>query len=330
MDRLEAEHDNLWAAMSWLAGHGPLEQAVHLSMVTGRFWWLRGHAAEYARLGDDLVAGSKDLPPYQHALALTQAGSAFATNGDLARAQQLFEQSLPLYRQDSERPAGTVTMNAQVLVALGHLAGLRHDYAGAGKLLDEGQALLRELRDGDLGGYDRFQQQLTLALADDVLGQVRLAQGDNDAAARLFTDGLAVARRVQDWISLLVSLYDLALATQAQGDLAGAAGHLQEGLALAAQAGDETSAAYYLEVLAAVAGQQGNPQRAVRLLAAARSILDTRGSGWLGAFVAPAPPGDAVLAALRSRIGDAAFEQAQAWGRSAGTKRAVEYALQKP
>jgi len=38
---------------------------------------------------------------------------------------------------------------------------------------------------------------------------------------------------------------------------------------------------------------------------------------------------DAVLAALRSRIGDAAFEQAQAWGRSAGSTRAVEYALQQ-
>ena len=59
-----------------------------------------------------------------------------------------------------------------------------------------------------------------------------------------------------------------ALASQARGDLAGATGHLKEGLALAAEAGDETSAAYYLEVLAAVAGQQNNPQRAVRLLAA--------------------------------------------------------------
>ena len=58
LDRLEAEHDNLRAAMSWLARHGPLEQAVHLSLATQRFWWLRGHAAELARLGDDLVAGS--------------------------------------------------------------------------------------------------------------------------------------------------------------------------------------------------------------------------------------------------------------------------------
>jgi hypothetical protein len=170
---------------------------------------------------------------------------------------------------------------------------------------------------------------VTVALADSVLGQIRLSQGDHDAAAQLFTDGLAVARRAQDWIPLLALLYDLACAGQARGDLADAAGHLQEGLALAAEAGDETSAAYYLEVLAAVAGQQDNPRRAARLFAASRSILQTRGSGWLHAFVPRVPHDDAVLAAFRSQMGDTAFEEAQAWGRSAGSRRAVEYALQQ-
>jgi predicted ATPase len=128
LDRLETEHDNLWAAMSWLAGHGPLEQAVHLSLVTGRFWWLRGHTAELARLGDDFVAGSKDMPPDQHALALTQAGFIIIANGDPARGQQLLEQALPLYKQDNERPALSVTMNALALAVLGHLATLRRAY----------------------------------------------------------------------------------------------------------------------------------------------------------------------------------------------------------
>ena len=145
----------------------------------------------------------------------------------------------------------------------------------------------------------------------------------------MFTDGLTVARRARDSFLVLISLYDLALARQAQGDLAGAAGHLQEGLAVAAEAGDETSAAYYLEVLAAVAGQQDNPQRAVRLFAAARSILEASGSGWLHAYVPRVPHDDAVLAALRSRIGDPAFQEAQAWGGSAGSKRAVEFALEQ-
>jgi predicted ATPase len=327
LDRLETEHDNLWAAMSWLTDHGPLEQAVHLSMMTWRFWWLRGHAAEFARLGDGFVTGSKDMLPSQQAMALTQAGSVFAANGDLGRGQQLFEQALPLYRQSSE--SLEVILHGIVLAALGHFAGLRQDYAGASKLFDEGQALVRELRDEDLTGYERLQHRLAVVMVDNFLGQFRLGQGDNGAAAQLFADGLAVARRAQDRISLLVSLYDLALARQAQGNLTEAARHLQEGLTLASSAGDETSVAYYLEVLAAVAGQQDNPQRAVRLFTAARSILDASGSGWLQAFVSRVPHDEAVRATLRSRIGDAAFEQAEEWGRSAGSTRAAEYALQQ-
>ena len=152
--------------------------------------------------------------------------------------------------------------------------------AGASKpLLDEGQALTQELREEDLTGYDRLQLLLTVALVDNFLGQIRLSQGDNDTAARLFTDGLAVARRAQDGIPILVSLYDLALSSQAQGDLAAAAGHLKEGPAIAANAGDETSTTYYLEALAAVAAQQDNPCRAVRLLFAARWQLEASGSG---------------------------------------------------
>jgi predicted ATPase len=329
LDRLETDHSNLWAAMSWLVDHGPLEQALSLFLMTWRFWWLRGHAMAFVRLADDFVDGGRGLPPFQHALALNEAGFIIIGNGgDPARGQLLLEQALTLYRQDKERLPESVTMNAQLLALLGHLAALRRDYEGASKLLDEGRALLRELRDDDLTGFDRLRSLLTVAFADNVLGQVRLSQGDNDAAGRVFTHGLAVARRAKDWLPILITLYDLGLARQAQGDLAGAAGHLQEGLALATQAGDETSAAYCLEVLAGIAGQQDNPQRAVRLFTAARSILDARGSGWLHAFVPRVPHGDAVLAGLRSRMADAAFQQAQAWGGSAGSKRAVKFALE--
>ena len=326
LDRLEAEHDDLLAAMSWLLEQGPPEQALRLFSATWRFWWLRGHAAEFARLGEQIVANSERLPPHQRAIALSAAGFILISNGDQAKAETLFEQNLELYHQVSGELG--VVLTATVLGVLGYLAALRRDYPCATDLLGQSQALLREVGDDDLTGYDRLQHLLTIAVVDNFLGQVRLSQGDNDGAARLFTDGLTVARRAQDPISLLISRYDLALTSQAQGDLAGAAGHLKEGLALAAGAGDETSAAYYLEGLAAVAGQEGNPQRAVRLLAAARSLLEAKGSGWLHASVPRVPHDDAVLQALRSRLGDAAFEEALAWGASTGSRRAREYALE--
>jgi tetratricopeptide (TPR) repeat protein len=311
--------------MSWLVDHGPLEQAVHLFLVTWRFWWLRGHAAEFAGLEDQMVAGGADLPSYEHALALTGVGFILIANGDDERARQVFEQSLPLYRQVSEKFG--VLQYAAVLAVLGHLAVTSGDYDRACKLLDQGRARLQEVRDDDLAGFDRLQHLLTAALLDNFLGQVRLGQHDHDGAARLFADGLTEGRRAPDAFVLLVSLYDLALARRAQGDTASAEGHLKEGLALAAKTGDETSAGYYLEAMAAVAGQRDDVQRAVRLLAAGHSLLEARGSGWLHAYVTHVAPGDADLTGWRCRLGDAAFEEAQAWGRSAGSRRAVEYAL---
>jgi hypothetical protein len=69
-------------------------------------------------------------------VALTGPGFILIANGDLARAQTAFEQSLPLYRQTSEKLG--VVLNATVLAVLGHLAAIRRDYADASKLLDEG------------------------------------------------------------------------------------------------------------------------------------------------------------------------------------------------
>src|SRR5438034_7233395 len=63
-----------------------------------------------------------------------------------------------------------------------------------------------------------------------------------------------------------------------------------------------------LPILAAVASLQDNPERAVRLFAAASSMLESSGSGWLHAYIPRVPCDDAALAALRSRAGDRSEE----------------------
>jgi predicted ATPase len=321
--RLEADHDNLRSALSWLVHQDHIGPAIHLAWATWRFWWLRGHAEELGHYAELMVAKSEHLPPHETALVLAGGGFTLVAGGDPARARPLFERSLPLYRQ-----AGDELGAALVAAGLGHVLSAQKQDQRAREVLTETLAELRKAGSGQQAGRGRVQYLLDVALAGNFLGQIELEQGHHDRAAELFTDGLDAARGAQDSFTILVSLYDLALACQAQGELADAVGHLKEGLALAAEAGDETSAAYYLEILAAVAGRQDSPQRAVRLLAAARSILEAKGSGWLHAYVPRAGYDDAALAALRSRIGDAAFEEAQAWARSCGTRQAVEYALE--
>ena len=217
LDRLEAEHDNLRAAMSWLARHGPLEQAVHLSLATQRFWWLRGHAAELARLGDDLVAGSAGPaatsaragaePSRVHPRRQRRSGPGAAAAGADAAVVQAGQRNAAGVG-DHERAGPGLSVPA--------CGTRRRDDAAASKLRDQAQALLREPRDDDPTGFGRLRPLLTVAIADNALGQIRLGQGDNDAAAHLFTDALAAARRAQDRPALLTSLYDLALARQAQ------------------------------------------------------------------------------------------------------------------
>ena len=321
LDRLETEHGNLGAAMSWLVEQDQLEPVIQLSWATWRFWWLRGHPEELASYVD-ILAKSEHLPPRQRALALSGTGFGLFASGDQATAQPLLEQSLPLYRQ-----AGDMLGAATTAAMLGHLLALQHQDARASELLEQTLAPLQEAGNDRLAGPVRLQHLLDVALVCNFLGQIRLSQADHDRAAQLFTEALNAARSAQDRFTILVSLYDLALSSQAQGDLTGAAERLQEGVSQSAEARDEPSVAYYLEALAAVAIRQDNLERAVHLLAAAAALLQAKGSGWLHALVPRAAHDDDLLAALRSRMGDAAFEQAWTRGQSLGSSRAVEYAL---
>jgi predicted ATPase len=321
--RLETDHGNVGAALSWLLDSGQLEQAVHLVWTTWRYWWLHGHAEKLASYEDRILASGDQLPPHERALALSGVGFTLIAGGDQARARPLFEQSLPFYQQ-----AGDTLGAALAAAALGHLLAAQHEDARASEVLARALTGLREAGADHLGAADRLHYLLDVALAENFLGQIQLGQGDPDRAAQHFTDGLTAARSAPDRLTILVSLYDLALSRQAQGDLPEAARLLQEGLSLAAEAGDEPSAAYYLEALAAVASQQDNPERAACLLIAAGAQLQANGSGWLHAYVPRAPHGDGVLAGLRSRAGDAAYEDARERGGSLAGLSAVQYALE--
>jgi predicted ATPase len=313
LERLEIEHGNLAAAMSWLVDQDQIESAHHLGEMIWRFWWLHGHAEELLYYGEKILAKGEDLAPDELGYAQSGVGFALMASGDQARARTLFEQSLSLFREIQDKFGIALSAGA-----LGHLAVLRHEYARAGELLDESLALQREL------GNDE-----SIALVYNFLGQIPLSQGDPERAAQLFAQGLDLSRRVPGRFPLLVSLYDLALSSQTRGDLTGAAELLKEGLTLAGEAGDEASVGYYLKRLAAVAALQGDAERAVVLLAAAGALLQAAGSGWLLAYVAPVSPDDDAPTALRSRLGETLFQQAWARGGAMGRHRAVGYALKE-
>ena len=151
------------------------------------------------------------------------------------------------------------------------------------------------------------------------LGQIPLSQGDNDAAARLFSQGLDAARRVPDRFPLLISLYDLALSSQARETWPARWDSCEEGLSVASDAGDESTVGYYLAARWRHWPGSGTTRPRRPPLAAADALLQAAGTGWLLAYAATAPPDDETLPGLRSRIGDATFQQAWSQGAADGT-----------
>jgi tetratricopeptide (TPR) repeat protein len=236
----------------------------------------------------------------------------------------MFEGSLPPYRHAADK-LGTALATA----ALGHIMALQHEEARAATMLEQTVAGLEGTGADRLAGPERLQYLLALALATNFLGQIQLSHGDHERAARMFTDGLNAARRAQEHFTILVSLYDLALSSHLRGDLSRAARLLKQGVTGAVKAGDWSAVAYYLEALGAVASDQGHPERAVGLLSAAAALLQANGSGWLHAYVPRAPHRDDILAGLRRRLGDAAFEQARARGRSLDGHRTLQHVMEQ-
>jgi predicted ATPase len=322
LNRLEAEAGNLSAALSWLMDQDRLGQAITFIWMTWRFWFLRGHLSDVARHGEKFLANSGEMATHERALALSGTGFTLITDGEPGKAQPVFEQSLPLFREAEDLLGG-----ALAAATLGHVLALQHDDERADEVLEQARNLKLEAGSGERSGQERVQYLLVAALVDNFLGQIQLSKADYDRADQLFTAGLDAARRTPDRFTILISLYDLALASQARGDLDGARGLLRQGLSLAAEAGDESAAAYYLEALAAIARQQDDPQRAAWLLAAADAQLQASGSGWLHAYVPRAPHDHSVEAELRARMGDAAYEQAAAHGRSLTGARGIQQGL---
>jgi hypothetical protein len=171
------------------------------------------------------------------------------------------------------------------------------------------------------------------------VGRILPSQNDAAGAANLFEAGLKGARRLSDRYCELLSLYDLSLSTEAQGDLVGAADHLEAGVLLSLRLDEglswsartpsarQAGAAYFIDRLAVVVGLQQDFERAVRLHAAARGLLQTSEGGWLQVNPLFVAPNDDVLAGLRSRLGESTFDQAWDQGAAITPRTVASYAL---
>jgi predicted ATPase/DNA-binding CsgD family transcriptional regulator len=301
--RLDADHNNLRAALGWALSNEPDERALRFIAAVWRFWELNGYATEGRDWAERALARDRTAPPQLRAAVIYGAGFLAYRQGDFARSMALMEEALTIWRRFDD-PAGL----ASALIVRGLAVQAIGDYPCAAALLEEALALRRAAGDVDaiatalnnlalavceLGDLDRawalHEEQLalerTIGDAADVayalfgLASVAYRRGDLVRAAALHEEALALRRQVDGrGATIAWSLYGLAGVVADLGDASRAAALWQESLALRADHGERAGMADALTGLASIAVAHGDAEVGTRLLGAADALRDATGA----------------------------------------------------
>jgi tetratricopeptide (TPR) repeat protein len=353
LDRLEAENDNLRAALDWcIEEDADAESGVRLSGALQWFWAIRGHFTEGRQWFAAALAKQRSTGPTPgFAMALHGAGNMAFRQDDYAAARVYYERALAVREQLGDRRGV-----AGSLGSLGNVAQYQGRYAEARSLFERSLAINREVgyrvweaanltclgnvsrHLGDFEASRSFLEQavsLNREIGNRVgessslsgLADLLLQRGEPAAAKPLYEQALAIEREIGNVHDQGVSLASLAGVAQKQGDASRARSLCAESLVLLRRVGARIQIASGLERLASLAALAGRPDRAVRLWAAAHALRQT--------IEAPMNPFDrdaldGEVAAVRSSLDPASFQSAWRQGSEMTLDQAIEYGLEAP
>jgi non-specific serine/threonine protein kinase len=349
LGRLEIEHDNLRAALTWAREQGVVQGGLRLASALQPFWRMRGYLSEGRGWLEATLAAGSEAPAALRAKASQLTGVLAAMQTDYGRAAVLYEESLALYREQGDKRG-----IAQALQNVAYVAYWQTEYARAVTLTQEALGLYRELRDKrgiagtlrDLGWCARVQPDAHLdvvALGEEALALYR-ELGDKSGSAdallmlaydayrmrdharseALYQETLALRREMGDMVGVAAALAGWVMVVYRLGDYKRAQTLLREGLLVSRDTGFKQIEFEDLEIAAWVAAALGQPRRAAQLAGAAAALAEASG--------APPLPDlhsdhDQVLAAMRAALGDEGFATAWAEGRAMSLDQAISLAL---
>jgi predicted ATPase/DNA-binding CsgD family transcriptional regulator len=258
--RLDAEHDNIRAAMAWLARSPDPEPLLRVSTAMAVFWLRSGNLREcMAWLRRTLERESTD-PIRVETLRL--AGETARGLGDHGQAIAWLETSLALARQ-----LGDVAAAGRAVLNLGLVAEMQGNDAGAVSRFQEALALAREADD---------QQGVANALVN--LADAAYRQGDFALSTTLSAEALTASRAIGDAFLTALALSNLGQLAVERGEADEARGWFLEALALARRADNGWLIADALTGLAAAVALRDQPALAARWLGAVHACLAAIGT----------------------------------------------------
>jgi predicted ATPase len=351
LQRLETEHDNMRAALSWAIGLQKDELGLRLAGALWRFWWTRGYDSEGRRWLEGALAMDGRGSVESRAIALAGVGALASHQGDFDRAEEALLEGLELLvGEETERSE----VKLHLLLTLGHVKLETEDYDKATRLFEESLSLSREEgngwglarsvmslatvvhEQGDLEratelyeeGMDLFREQgdkLGLARCLNNLGLVMYSQGDLGRAAELTQGSVSLLRELGAGADTAVGLCNLGWMVLLRNDIGRAADLFIECLDLAWDTGMKPIILPTLNGYACVIGARGEAWGAARLWGAAQAL---EAKGILKDTELP-PDADLRISAVRSSLGEQAWEEALAEGRAMTLEEVVAYVLEE-
>ena len=313
LDRLEAEQENLRAALSWSLeipaadpdGRGErTATGLRLAQALGRYWYRYSHIPEGRRWLERAI----DLAPDDAGAPLAHLthwlGVLLDEQGELEAALVRFERSLAIGRELDDRDRQARELNSLGITHhnLGHLDTAR-------SLLEESIAIAREI------GSDR---RLAVALTN--LGQAETEAGNLDRAAQLLREALTLGQKRGDTWAAVTDQHSLAVVSLRAGRIQEASELVSATFDYLASSGDTLNVIAAIELAACIAAELGDCTRAARLAGAAEAIRQQAGT--------PIPRSDAALlerflAPARATIARDAWNAEVAIGRALTRQEAL-------
>jgi non-specific serine/threonine protein kinase len=302
---VEADHDNIRAALIWLERSGDAAGLLRLAAGMGGFWFLRSHRREgrfwLERALD--AAREEGVPTEARARALIGAGMLARSQGDYDRATALANEYLAIALE-----MGDPWREDEARWLLGYVASAQGAYAEATFQLERAVSLL-----------DPATDLVDMADGLSMLAMAAYGAGDLERAASLQESVLETFRRVDDPHRAVVSLTYLGMIACDLGNYGESASRYAEALPTLQAIGWREFLAEWLAGMATLASSRGAAEHAAQFIGASEALRSHLGHAFTlpersvferGANTARTALGAEVFAAAATAGGEIPLEQA--------------------
>jgi predicted ATPase/class 3 adenylate cyclase len=277
LDRLEEDHDNLRAAMSWAIETGSAETALRLGSAMWRFWQMRGYLPEgLERLEKALALEHGREHPERRADALDAAAGVAYWLADSDRSRAYYEEEIPARRALGDR-RGLAEALYSISFTWSVIALQREETAQqAIAHVNEALEIFRDL--GDKGGIGRCEW----ALGNISWGIGNVADAFDHVGAALEIFEATDDRFMVGWASYTTALGHLSDDRMSGGKPeARTEAHrwFRRALEIFAEAQDISGYTLVIDGFALLASLDGDLDRAARLSGAVSKLELTSGTG---------------------------------------------------